>query len=165
VRVRSPRKFGALWSPIFLPLLFIGAALSIPYGLGRTAYWRLKERRFARQMASLSRTISFEELASRVESGQGTIIHEWYSVLKGPIRHWWVVDDVLSISPRPFVDRLHMIRRRYKPLVEWCFREYTSPQQGRALFFVVGKAQKEAYPALLEKARFVDVPTLSKQDW
>ena len=164
-RTRAPREFGLLWSPIFVPLLFIAAGLSIPYGFGRVAYWKWREKQFAKKMATSGRVIDFDKLVRKLERGEGTVIHEWYTVYKGPVHHWWTPDDVLTMSPYPCVDRLAMARHRYRPLVEWFFRQYTSPVDGKALFFVINMDQKKTWAGLKEKSRVVDVPTFSRQNW
>lgn len=164
-RKKGRREFGPLWSPIFVPLLFIAAGLSIPYALGRIAYWKWKEKRFAEEMRKLGRTINFDEVVSKLKSGEGTVIHEWYTVLKGPVRHWWTPDDVLSISPYPCADRLAMASRRFRSLVEWFFCQYTSPEEGKAVLFVMNSRQKKAFAALEDKLRVVDIPTFSRQNW
>jgi hypothetical protein len=160
---KRPREYGPVMGClVFMPLMFIAAVLSFPYMCCVAAYWQWKEKRFAEQMAALGRTISFEEVVSAIENGNGTIILESYSAFKGPVRHWWVADDVFTVSPHPCGDRLTMAKDPlFQPFVEWCFRQYTSPMEGRGLLFVSTKAQRQRLEALMEKARSVEVPALS----
>ncbi|HWZ81461.1 MAG TPA: hypothetical protein VNW47_02490 [Terriglobales bacterium] len=137
----------------------------MPYALGLATYWKWRERRFTRRMTAECRIMTFDELINKIEAREGTIIHEWYSVVKGPIRNWWTPDDVYAQQPGPWADRFRMKKRGYESLVEWCFRRYTSPTEGTALFFVVRKAQRKSFGALLETARSVDVPAFSREGW
>jgi hypothetical protein len=51
----------------------------------------------------------------------------------------------------------------YQPFVEWCFHQYTSPEEGKALLVVVTKTQEKSFKALMGKVRSVEVPAFSKK--
>src|SRR5438045_5959934 len=66
--------------------------------------------------------------------GRGTLIVESQS-LKGPFRWWWTNESLYDICPFPLVTWLETMPNDecYHPLAEWCQREYTNTDRGRAL--------------------------------
>lgn len=162
---RSPREFGSfLGCFFFMPLLLIGSVLFIPFGLGALAHQEWKEKRFSRRMKTLGRTIRYEDLEPAAESKGGTHIFEWRYKFKGPIRWWWTPDDVSALSPHPSADRFDMAEdSAFLPFIEWCFRQYTSPTSGKALYVIATHAQEETHREKHEQC--IEVPTFSQQEW
>jgi hypothetical protein len=156
---RRPIELG-VWSCFFtVPLLFLGAALSVPYVEVAKVVYRIRERRFARHMAALNRTITFEDYSRILENGEGTHIHEWESAFKGPVRWWWTSEDVAVVNPDPTADRYTMTRDAlFQPFLEWIYREYTSPS-GKALLVIATNEQKKSIRDKLQNKGIMDVPT------
>jgi len=84
-RRRKPIHFGAQWSIVFVPLLFLAGAISIPVVLVSREVQRVREKRFAAEMRKLRRTILLSGVVS------GSVLIEWLSI-KGPTRWWWTPD-------------------------------------------------------------------------
>jgi len=58
---RTPFKIPTAFAPIFIPLLFLAAAMSIPWTYIQKAVQRRRERRFADQMKSAGRLMRWDE--------------------------------------------------------------------------------------------------------
>lgn len=164
---KSPREFGSfLGCFFFMPLLLIGSALYIPFGLGTLARQEWREKRHVRRMKAQGRTVRFENLVHGAESKGGTHIFEWRYKYKGPIRWWWTPDDVPALSPHPLADRSDMEEdSAFLPFIEWCFRQYTSPTSGKALYVIATHAQEAAFREKGEQLKCIEVPTFSEQSW
>jgi hypothetical protein len=120
----------AIW---FVPALAIAAALSIPVGLVVVAVQRRRERSFKKRMKAAGRLMDWQDFEQVLRNGNGTVIVESYSV-KGPFRWWWTEESLYEMCPFPLVTWLETMPNDecYRPLSEWCRREYTHPDQGRA---------------------------------
>jgi hypothetical protein len=77
---REPSKVWILFSPIYVPLLLVAGALSIPWAHVQKQRQRRQERQFAEQMESSGRLMTWEAFKSALESGQGTAIAEYLSM-------------------------------------------------------------------------------------
>ena len=134
--VREPVNLGVVGGILVLPLLLVGALLSIPC----TWVWRnvqsRKEARFAEAMKRVQRSISWEEAEHHVSGKQGTLICETLS-MKGPSRLWWTPDFVPDVSPFPYVrskDKEHIcFEKEFAAFGKRCFERYTSPTCGKAV--------------------------------
>jgi hypothetical protein len=80
---RKPRKVSVLFLPIYLPLFFVAGAVSIPWTYVQKLRQRSQEKRFATEMESSGRIMTWREFESALENGEGTAIGEYLS-LKGP---------------------------------------------------------------------------------
>jgi hypothetical protein len=69
-----------------------------------------------------------------LQEGRGTVIVESHS-LKGPFRWRWTGENLYELCPFPLVTWWETMPNdeSYRPLAEWCRREYTNVDQGRAL--------------------------------
>jgi len=121
----------AIW---FVPALAIAAVLSIPVGLVVSAVQRNRERSFKKRMKAAGRVMGRRDFEQVLTEGRGTVIVE-SQALKGPFRWWWTGESLYDICPFPLVTWLESMRNDecYRPLAEWCRREYTNIDQGRAL--------------------------------
>jgi hypothetical protein len=121
----------AIW---FVPVLAVAAALSIPVGLVVVAVQNKRERSFKKRMNAAGRLMEWRNFEQVLHEGQGTVIVEGHS-LKGPFRWWWTGENLYEICPFPLVTWLETTPNDecYRPLAEWCRREYTSIDRGRAL--------------------------------
>lgn len=162
----QPKQFGVFVGLLLLPLLFVAAAFSIPYGLIAMTLYRVREKRFAKRMAERGRIINFESFLQSSESGQGTVICEWKSKFKGPIRLWWTGDDLFADTPFPIVDREELpLKTNEQPFTRWCFDKYIDPSKGKALLLAVTKEQRKIVSEKLDHIRRVEVPTLTTEGW
>ena len=106
--LRKPKaQFGPLWAVVFVPLLFVGAALSIPYSAIKNRRRTRQERRFASLMDLHGRTIPWNNFIAEVDARMGTLVVERFS-FKGPVRRWWTSENVYDLCPYPLTDWLTM---------------------------------------------------------
>lgn len=131
---KGPREFGPVHPIWFVPALAIAALLSIPVGLLLNAAVKRRERSFKIRMKAASRVMNYRDFEQALQEGRGTLIIESHS-LKGPFRWWWTAEDVYDLCPFPLVTWFMSMPNdeRYRPLAEWCRREYTNSDGGRAL--------------------------------
>jgi hypothetical protein len=120
-------------SLLFIPLLFLAAGLTIPYGFVGGRLQRRRERTFQNKMQAVGRLVSWEDFITAMDESRGTLIEERYS-FKGPVRLWWVSENFYDVCPYPTVDWLTMCKEeQFRTFVEWCRENYTNPERGRAL--------------------------------
>jgi hypothetical protein len=122
-----------LWIPMAVALLVAGL-LSIPATKVWYAIMRRQERRFALKMKAKDKLFSWDEACSRVERGNGYLISDHFSI-KGPIRLWWTAEDVLAVSPYPYIleESPELIASPNAEFIAWCRCRYTNPQSGAAV--------------------------------
>jgi hypothetical protein len=131
---KKPIEIGLPWSLLFIPVMFIGAGLSIPYSLISRRIQRRREREFRTQMEAIGRVIEWSDFVQAISENRGTLIEERYS-FKGPVRWWWTPEDLYSMCPYPTADWLTMTNDDgFGPFAEWCRQRYTSPDRGEAFF-------------------------------
>ena len=128
-----PFPFSCLVSITFIPLLLIGAVVSIPVTWIMRATSRRKERRFAADMRLTGRQMPWQEVRSQIESGNGTIILEIVSE-KGPWRLWWTPEDVTATSPYECCFERWPVwaETDYSKFFEWCRCRFTDSERGEA---------------------------------
>ena len=131
---KGPREFGPLHAIWFVPALAIAAVLSIPVAFVASVVQKRREQSFKKQMKAAGRVMDRRDFEQVLQEGRGTVIVESHS-LKGPVRWWWTGENLYDICPFPLVTWWETMPNdeRYRPLAEWCRREYTSIDQGRAL--------------------------------
>lgn len=131
---KGPREFGPVHAIWFVPALAIAAVLSIPIGLVVRAVQNKRERSFKNTMKAAHRVMDRRDFKRALQEGRGTLIVESYS-LKGPVRWWWTAESIYDVCPFPLVTWFMTMPNDecYRPLSEWCRREYTNCDQGRAL--------------------------------
>jgi hypothetical protein len=158
-REKKERTFGPAWSIVFLPLLFIAAGLSFPYGFVAKLRTANRERRFAEAMRMRGRTLDWNGLSKRLEAGQGTLIVERLS-LKGPARLWWTADSIYELCPHPLVERLTMFNDpEFEAAAEWLTLRYTGVD-GRGFLVLTTREQMRTLVqdhGLTDGIRWVDV--------
>jgi hypothetical protein len=115
-------------------MLAIAAVLSIPVAFVASTVQKKREQSFKKQMKATGRAMERRDFEQVLQEGRGTVIVESHS-LKGPFRWWWTVENLYDICPFPLVTWLETMPNDecYRPLAEWCRREYTNIDQGRAL--------------------------------
>jgi hypothetical protein len=131
---KEPREFGPLHAIWFVPVLAIAAVLSIPVAFVASTVQKKREQSFKKQMKATGRAMERRDFEQVLQEGRGTVIVESHS-FKGPFRWWWTVDNLYDICPFSLVTWLETMPNDecYRPLAEWCRREYTNIDQGRAL--------------------------------
>jgi hypothetical protein len=143
------------FSLLFIPVLFIGAAISIPWGYVDNLVKRRRERRFADQMQAVGRLMTWKEFESAIENKQGTIIGEYLSC-KGPFRLWWTGEDIPAISPHKWErENLPWYEPEFAPFFDWCYARFTNPQSGTARLVIVPAEERKGPNKKFEGARFV----------
>ena len=123
--------FGIAWSVLFVPLLFAGAALSIPYGAVAKLVLKRRERKFLEFMKSRDRTVALSDIGTALKTGSGTLLFEVLSK-KGPCRCWWTEDDVYASCPHRLVSPYWCLTPEASG---WLRRRYLSPQGEAHLIF------------------------------
>jgi hypothetical protein len=131
---KRPREFGPAHAIWFVPVLAFAALLSIPVGLVLSATMKRRERSFKRRMKEAGRVMNHRDFEQMLREGSGTLIIESHS-RKGPFRWWWTAESVYDLCPFPLLTWFMSMPNdeRYRPLAEWCRREYTNSNDGRAL--------------------------------
>jgi hypothetical protein len=131
---KRPPEIGLPWSLLFIPVLLVLGAISIPYAFVGSYIQRRHERSFSIEMKQRGRAIDWPHFQQMINQARGTLIVERYSV-KGPVRWWWTSDDIYAICPHPIVDWITKMHNdeSNRPLAEWCHQRYTGLEEGRAL--------------------------------
>ena len=155
-RRRKPFKVSLLLAPIYVPLLFLAAAISIPWTYIHKLKQRRQERKFADQMKEARRLMNWEEFRQAIENGEGTVIGEHLST-KGPFRLWWTPEDVPATSPHKWKREQHVawMEPEFLPFFEWCYARFTNPQSGQARLVPIPQVEREQLKAMLTRTRFV----------
>lgn len=153
---RKPFKVPVVFAPIYIPLLFLAGAASIPWGYIQKSVQRRQERIFADQMKKAGRLIEWQEFKHAEANGEGTVIGEYLS-MKGPFRLWWTPEDVVTASPHKCKREQHFAwaEPEFLPFFEWCYARYTNPQTGVARLVPVPESERIQLKAMLTSTRFV----------
>ncbi len=153
---RKPIKVSALFAPVTVPLLFLAAAISIPWTHIQKLNQRRKERGFAGDMKKADRLMDWQEFSQAMQSGAGTVIGEYLST-KGPFRLWWTPDDIPATSPHIWKREQHVawMEPEFLPFFQWCYARYTNPQSGLAQLVPVPEEARNQLKAMLTSSRFV----------
>lgn len=153
---RKPFKVSVLFAPITVPLLFLAAAVSIPWTYIQKVNQRRKERNFTEDMKKAARLMDWQEFRQAMENGAGTAIGEFLS-MKGPFRLWWTAEDVPAISPHKWQREQHVawMEPEFLPFFKWCFARYTNPESGAARLVAVPEGERRQLKAMLNGSRFV----------
>lgn len=83
----KPLRFGPVAGLLFLPLLLLAGAVSIPYGIVRRRVVARREGRFAESMKLSGRMMDWIDFIRELDRGNGMLIVERFS-FKGPLRLW-----------------------------------------------------------------------------
>jgi hypothetical protein len=102
-------KVPIIFAPIYVPLLFLAGAVSIPWTYLQKLEQRRQERRFAEQMKKAGRLMQWQEFKQVEANGTGTAIGEYLS-MKGPFRLWWTPDDIPATSPHKWKRERHVTK-------------------------------------------------------
>jgi hypothetical protein len=89
-----------LFLPLIVPLMLVGAVISIPYSKIRRRTMARREERFTESMRLSGRVMDWEDFVRELDQGNGMLIVERFS-FKGPIRLWWTRDDLYKTCPYP----------------------------------------------------------------
>jgi hypothetical protein len=128
---KTPFKVPIIFAPIYVPLLLLDAAASIPSAYVAKLQQQRSERGFTEQMKKAGRIMQWQEFKQAETNGMGTAIGEYLST-KGPFRLWWTPDDIPATSPHKWKREQHVAwyEREFAPFFEWCYARYTNPQSG-----------------------------------
>ena len=125
-RRKKPIVLGPAAGVLMLPVLFVGAALSIPYAAVTRRLRARREQQFSHLMRISGRTMEWARFIREIKDGHGTLIVERFS-FKGPIRMWWTADNVYELCPHSLVDWLTMANDTdFDAVRNWCHERYTS---------------------------------------
>ena len=129
---------------VFLPLMVIASALSLPF-VPIAAYWNRRKRRLLIQaMTRQSRVLPWPDFVRCLEEKRGTLIVEG-DPRKGP-QLWWTPEDVRGVSPSRCSESLSsLFDQSYAPFMQWSFERYTSSLSGSALLVLGGEGQRRGF--------------------
>jgi hypothetical protein len=157
---RKPFKIPMVFAPIYIPIMFLAAGVSIPWTYIRKSVQRLKERRFMERMKKAGRLMEWQEFKQAIASGEGTAIGEYLSI-KGPFRIWWTPEAIPRTSPHRWEREKHFafpfMEPEFLPFFEWCYTRYTNPVSGSAQLVSVPKDERNQLKALSTNPRFVSI--------
>lgn len=132
-RRKKPIVLSRATGVLMLPLLLVGAPLSIPYTAVARRLRARRERQFSQSMRVTGRTMDWARFIREMKDGHGTLIVERFS-FKGPIRMWWTDDNVYELCPHPLVDWLTMATDAdFDAARDWCHERYTSAKASALL--------------------------------
>lgn len=141
----KPIDTGYVGCLIFIPLLFVAAALSFPYGVAMNFLNRRRERRLMAGMASGGRVIGWTDFTREIMQNHGTVIMEWESY-KGPTRWWWTPDEVRVKSPCLLPDSNEVVyESEFQSFYTWCYETYTDPAAGEGMLVECTSEQKQSF--------------------
>ena len=151
------------FSLLFVPLLLIAAAISLPFAYLMRFLQRRSERRFAGAMLASNRAMTWEDFEAANRENRGTAIGEALS-RKGPFRLWWTPDDVPAVCPhKPDRPRNFAVwEAEFAPFFRWCRTIYTDPDAGSAKLVIVPDAQRTQVANKLEGVRYVSTCSFKK---
>jgi hypothetical protein len=151
---RIPFPFSLLLTAVFFPLLYTGAAVSIPVKYVRRRIVQRSERRFKEQMTASGRYVALAEARASLIRGEGTLIGE-YVTAKGPFRLWWTPENIVTISPFPCCveERPWCCEQDYSEFFSWCASRFTSADSGEARLVGIPEIEKASLRAELKTLR------------
>jgi hypothetical protein len=151
-------NFGPLPSLLAIPFLL----LIVPYNIVAFGLQVRRERRFQESMKRLGRTIDWAGFLHTLAERRGTLIVERFS-FEGPIRMWWVQEDMKELCPYPLSDWFTMLRdERFDGPRNW-FAERFTGTTGKALLVIGNSEQwnsiRVARPiGFRDDVRWIEVP-------
>jgi hypothetical protein len=149
---RKPIEIPLPFSLLLIPLLFIGAGVSIPISYVQRRIQRRRERRFQNILGARDRVLEWPRFLRAVEQGTGTVIEERY-LPKGPIRWWWTPEKIRDLSPYEITDEITMLRKDSDhSFAIWCRDRYTSVEKGHALLVATKAVPREELRAIRSRA-------------
>jgi hypothetical protein len=153
---KKPFKVPVIFAPIYIPLLFLAGALSIPWTYIQKSEQRRRERRFAEQMKKAGRLMQWQEFKQAEANGTGTANGEYHS-MKGPFRLWWSPDDIRATSPHKWKrdQPVAWMEPEFLPFFQWCYARYTNPEAGLAQLVSVPEEERNQLKEMLTSSRFV----------
>lgn len=128
--------------PFMIPVIVFVLCLFIPLVIFAIGYNYFNERRFRSRMIRCGRYVSHRELSRKLQDGAtGTLIIESPSMGWNFTHAWWTPDDLLEIAPteQPTKEDYHVAAEEMQahPWDEWCWKQYTSSEQGNAFLIRV----------------------------
>jgi hypothetical protein len=154
---KGPIDLGTFGCLLFLPLLFLAAMLSFPYGLVANLVHAHNERQFRKKLRKAGRAIEWPEFVQALNTGHGTVIIETYFP-KGPERWWWTEENVCSLSPSPMADAREIelgADFENDPVGDWCFEQYVSTSTGKALLVGGSREGRKSFNELSKSVRII----------
>jgi hypothetical protein len=159
---KNPRHIPMPFSLLFIPVMFIGAAISIPWSCVDNLVKGRREKRFAKEIQAASRSMTWKEFGSAMENEQGTIIGEYLS-FKGPFRLWWTEEDIPAASPYKWErEDFAWYEPQFTPFFEWCYARFTNPQSGTARLVMVPAEERKGLREKLSGTRYVSICSFAK---
>jgi hypothetical protein len=96
----------------------------------------IMERRFRKLLRRKGRFLSWKKALQCMNANPGTLIIESPTIGWGIARAWWTADDVSSLATCPMPSEMEYRKAASGgPIPEWeswCWKEYLSPENGRA---------------------------------
>ena len=152
---RKPFTVPIIFAPIYVPVLFLAGALSIPWGYIQRSRQSRQEQRFAEQMKRSGRLMQWHEFKDAEANCTGTAIGEYLS-MTGPFRLWWTPDDIPATSPHKWKwEHIAWMEPEFLPFFRWCYRRYTNPQSGMAQLVSVPREDRNHLKTILASSRFI----------
>ncbi len=93
--------------PLTLPLLLLIAILSIPGMWIAQRISNHQEKKLTASLKNVGRFVDWTDVESKLVSGEGTLIVEYY-LPKGPVREWWTQDDVIGDAPKALPESIEL---------------------------------------------------------
>jgi hypothetical protein len=150
-------EVGIVPSLFLIPVLLIGAVVSVPVAFIMNSVWRRREQRFVRVMQARGRLMDWREFVREVNQNCGTTIIERLSI-KGRTLWWWTPDDIYAKSPHPvegssssFPDPV------FAPFHDWCRDMYTNATNGRAMLVSCTPDQRNSFKDNIPTRRAVTI--------
>jgi hypothetical protein len=153
----GPTVFGSFVGILLLPFLFLGAALSFPYGFVANRVRSYKEKQLWKKLRAAGRSLEWSEFVETVLAGHGNVIIE-RRFPKGPERWWWTGDDVRALSPYPMADLQEIefaADVEVNPAQDWCMDRYTDIATGKALLTIGTKEGRKTATQVLKSVRVI----------
>ncbi|MFZ0302106.1 MAG: hypothetical protein WAL75_05455 [Terracidiphilus sp.] len=116
-----------------IPVAVGVAAVAVPLSFVPRWLQGHREVSFRALLKSRGRLITWAEFLCSMRDSGGTCIEEKFSP-KGPVRFWWIQENVYDESPHEIIDWFTMRKgRRGDAFVRWCRERYTNADTGSAV--------------------------------
>jgi len=161
VRTKKPINIPFPWSLPFIPLLFLGAAVSIPSVAVHQWLAKRWKTQHVNRMKEAGRFLSYEAFWSHVEEGKGTILIEAVAP-KEPTRIWWVEEDIQATCPYqcrsgldyPFYN-VFLPEPELEDFRNWCESRFTNELSGSGKLVDISEKQKAGLREKLPSTAFL----------
>lgn len=152
-RLTVPFPFSAILGILAIPVLFIGAAVSIPLSALHRSAERRRESRISESLRQAGRTIRWADALSEVNQNGGSFIEE-YGSLKGPYRLWFTPENIVESSPHPCCfEQLPWNDEDFGEFFKWCHARFTDIENGSARLVEIPPPPDQGLATALEQSR------------